>query len=165
MIFILTISETIHVSKNPGQELQGPHLKNVFQRLWYELILALWCHSIVWSLFSWNIMWRNDKFHGTHDWCCRGVQRVLPWMTSKRWGGKGMRRSDGGRGWSLQKQWCAIEKLQWGMRCVCAELCCDRTCLFDLVGRGISSRWAILGHFTPHLKSAFIPPGVLMRDR
>ena len=35
--------------------------------LWCELTLALWCHSIVCSLFSWNKMYRNDKFHGIDD--------------------------------------------------------------------------------------------------
>ena len=34
--------------------------------LWCELTLALWCHSIVWSLLSWKKMQRNDKFHGIH---------------------------------------------------------------------------------------------------
>ena len=34
--------------------------------LWCELTLALWCHSIVWSLFLWNKLQRNDKFHGIH---------------------------------------------------------------------------------------------------
>ena len=33
---------------------------------WCELTLALWCHSIVWSPFSWYKMYRNDKFHGIH---------------------------------------------------------------------------------------------------
>ena len=31
-----------------------------------ELTQAFWCHSIFWSLFSWNKMQRNDKFHGNH---------------------------------------------------------------------------------------------------
>ena len=30
--------------------------KRVCFHLWCELTLALWCHSIVWSLFSWNKM-------------------------------------------------------------------------------------------------------------
>ena len=34
--------------------------------LWCELTLALWCHSIVWSLFSGTKMQQNDKFHGIH---------------------------------------------------------------------------------------------------
>ena len=34
--------------------------------LWCELTLALWCHSIIWSRFSWNKISRNHKFHGIH---------------------------------------------------------------------------------------------------
>ena len=41
-------------------------LNRVCFHLQCELTLALWCHSIVWSLFSWNKMKWNDKFHGIH---------------------------------------------------------------------------------------------------
>ena len=45
-------------------------------------VVALWFHSIVWSLFPWNIMLRNDKFHGIHDgwlWWSRGVS-LIAWL-------------------------------------------------------------------------------------
>ena len=43
--------------------------------LWCELTVALWCHSIVWSLFSWNKMLWNIKFLGIYD-----MMMLVSWM-------------------------------------------------------------------------------------
>ena len=54
--------------------------------LWCELTLALWCHSIGWSIFSSNKIKRNDKFHGTYVWhtvCisrCGYIPDIHPWI-------------------------------------------------------------------------------------
>ena len=40
-----------------------------------ELTLVLWCHSIVWSLFSWNKMWRNYKSSWNSWWLLGCVMR------------------------------------------------------------------------------------------
>ena len=55
LFFFIMNSITFIVLVNSHQRWKLTRNRVCFH-LWCELTLALWCHSIVWSLFSWNKM-------------------------------------------------------------------------------------------------------------